>query len=128
MFCTQVNAALVSFDYTGTIVHTPGQIIVPEGTTFSGSFSYQDGISGLPRLGASLYSPVNFALSIDSVDISFSGSMFVDDNSTQIFKGFDVLQIGLFGISPMPTINNTLIEGISINLTDSTQTNLTSDR
>jgi len=120
------EATILSFNYTGQIISNPDGI-VSVGTGFSGSFSYDDGLVGSSNSNGTLYSPVNFSLSIDGTDINFSGLVNVDDNSTFTLPGNDVLQIGSAGIAPSPDLNGTLLQGITIDLVDSTQTTLSGE-
>ena len=126
IFASSAKAATLSFDYTGTIITSPDGI-VPVSTNFSGSFSYDDTLAGSTSSSGTIYFPADFSLNIDSTLINFVGVINVDDNSTSTLPGFDVIQIGRFGITPNPVLNGTLLNGISIDLTDSTQSVLSDE-
>lgn len=120
------GAAILSFDYTGTIISSPDGI-VPVSTNFSGNFSYDDGLSGSASAAGTIYFPADFTLDIDSTTINFTGAVNVDDNSTITLPGNDVIQVGSASISPNPLLNGFLISGIEIDLSDSSETALSDE-
>jgi len=64
-----------------------------------------DGLSGFSLSDNTAYHTVDFPLSIDNTDIDFVGSIVVNDDSTTSFPGSDIIQIGLFNITPIPVLN-----------------------
>lgn len=116
------NANPVAFDFSGTIFSSPGDL-VPLATPFSGSFSYDDALTGSATASGTNYSPAAFTLNILGEEIMFSAIINVTDDSTFI-PGADSIQVGFFGINPMPIINSLDVSGIELAFVDSTGTML----
>ena len=121
LLLSPANAAIISFDFSGLIVSSPDGI-VPVSTGFSGNFSYDDGLSGSALSDSTRYSPVDFLLSIDGTDIGFTGIIVVNNDSTTVFPGSDIIQVGLYNITPFPVLNGFELYGIEIDLVDNSGT------
>lgn len=108
----------VAYDFSGTVFSSPGDF-VPLTTPFSGSFSFDAALAGTATANGTNYTLAAFSLNILGEEITFSGLVNVTDDSTFI-PGADTIQIGLFGINPMPLINGFTVSGIELAFVDTT--------
>lgn len=116
------SATPVAFDFNGTVFSSPGGFVLLS-TPFSGSFSYDDALAGSATANGTNYTPAAFTLNILGEEIRFPGIINVTDDSAFI-PGADTIQVGFFGINPMPLINGLSVSGIELAFVDTTGTML----